>query len=106
MCACDAPGLVPLQRERWPHARMARTSASAPRLASRRVCCSGPLRHAGAKEVTVARHGLLSLAGLALGPHVEVLWLQGNKLAALTHLDACIRLRELYAHVIQRSQMP
>jgi Leucine-rich repeat (LRR) protein len=36
---------------------------------------------------------------MTFGPQLEVLWLQSNKLSALTHLDACaVRLRELYAH--------
>ncbi len=39
------------------------------------------------------------LYGLESLVNLEVLWVNDNQLTSITHLDAHVRLQELYAHV-------
>lgn len=49
-------------------------------------------------ELCLAERGIDRLHGFELLVNLEVLWLNGNRLRAVDHLDANVRLKELYVH--------
>jgi Leucine-rich repeat (LRR) protein len=50
-------------------------------------------------ELYLAKRGIEKLAGFERLVNLEVLWLNNNKLQAITALDANIRIKQLYVHV-------
>jgi len=50
-------------------------------------------------QLFLGNRGIERLHGFEPLVNLEVLWVNGNKLRAVTHLDANVRLRELYVHV-------
>ena len=66
------------------------------------MCGRGAPKHTDCTELCLSRRGIERLAGFGPLVNLEVLWLDGNRLRAITHLDANARLLELYAHVSMR----
>jgi hypothetical protein len=57
------------------------------------------LRCAGCTELCLASQGIEQLSGFDRMVNLEVLFVNGNQLSAISGLDNNFRLRELYAHV-------
>jgi hypothetical protein len=50
-------------------------------------------------ELYLGSKGIEQLAGFERLTNLEVLWVNDNKLAAITGLDSNVRVKQLYAHV-------
>jgi Leucine-rich repeat (LRR) protein len=55
--------------------------------------------HADCTELYLGDKGIEQLAGFERLTNLEVLWLNDNKLTAITGLDSNVRIKQLYAHV-------
>ncbi len=57
------------------------------------------LWYADCTELFLSERGIERLGGFSTLVNLEVLWVNGNKLKVIDHLDANTRMKELYAHV-------